>query len=53
MTFAIPAAELSPGERVQVYFEILNQEGSGWFEPDPFAGLPMPVVNVAVAPPSQ
>jgi hypothetical protein len=53
MMFAIPATELQPGERLQVYFEILNQDGSGWFEPDPFAGLPVPVVNVAVAPPSQ
>lgn len=53
MSFTIPATELSPGEDLLVYFEILNREGSGWFEPDPFAGLPMPVVNVAVAPPSQ
>jgi hypothetical protein len=53
MTFVIPASELSPGESLLVYFEILNREGSGWFEPDPLAGLPMPVVNVAVAPPSQ
>ena len=53
MTFVIPATELSPGENLLVYFEILNRDGGGWFEPDPFAGLPMPVVNVAVAPPSQ
>lgn len=53
MSFAIPATELSPGESLLVYFEILNREGSGWFEPDPLAGLPMPVVKVAVAPPSQ
>jgi hypothetical protein len=53
MTFAIPATELLPGESLLVYFEILNQDGGGWFEPDPLAGLPMPVVKVAVAPPSQ
>jgi len=53
MTFAIPATELSPGASLLVYFEILNGQGGGWFEPDPFAGLPMPVVSVAVAPPSQ
>jgi hypothetical protein len=53
MTFAIPASELSPGENLQVYFEILNHDGGGWFEPDPFVGSSMPVVNVAVAPPSQ
>lgn len=53
MNFTIPATELSPGESLLVYFEILNQEGGGWFEPDPLAGLPMPVVNVAVAPPAQ
>jgi hypothetical protein len=53
MTFAIPATELSPGENLLVYFEILNHDGGGWFEPDPLAGLSMPVVNVAVAPPSQ
>lgn len=53
MSFSIPAAELAPGEDLLVYFEILNQEGGGWFEPDPLAGLPMPVVHVAVAPPAQ
>jgi len=53
MNFVIPATEMSPGESLLVYFEILNHDGGGWFEPDPFAGLPMPVVNVAVAPPSQ
>jgi hypothetical protein len=53
MNFVIPATELSPGENLLVYFEILNHDGGGWFEPDPFAGAPMPVVNVAVAPPSQ
>jgi hypothetical protein len=53
MNFAIPATELSPGESLLIYFEILNHDGSGWFEPDPLAGLPMPVVNVAVAPPTQ
>ena len=53
MTFAIPATELPPGESILVYFEILNHEGGGWFQPDPLAGLPMPVVRVAVAPPTQ
>jgi hypothetical protein len=52
-SFSIPATELAPGQDLLVYFEILNQQGSGWFEPDPLAGLPMPVVKVAVAPPSQ
>jgi hypothetical protein len=53
VTFGIPATELAPGEDLLVYFEVLNQEGGGWFEPDPLAGLAMPVVKVAVAPPAQ
>lgn len=53
VTFTIPGSEVAPGEEIQYYFEILNRDLGGWFEPDPLAGIPAPVIKVDVAPPLQ
>ena len=50
--FTIPAEHLDPRWDLMYYFEVLNREGLGWFEPDPAAATPYHVVPAA-APDSQ
>lgn len=44
--FTIPGSELTGTWDLFYYFEVLNQEGSGWFEPDPLASAPYFVVHI-------
>jgi hypothetical protein len=44
--FTIPAAELAARGDLVYYFEILNQENAGWFDPDPRSATPYYVVRV-------
>jgi hypothetical protein len=44
--FTIPADDLPPNWDLLYYFEILNRENSGWFEPDPLLATPYHVVKV-------
>lgn len=39
-TFTIPGKDVSPNWDLMYYFEVLNNEGTGWFDPDPLADLP-------------
>ncbi len=47
VTFTIPAGDLPPNWDLLYYFEILNRENSGWFEPDPLVATPYHVVKVS------
>ena len=38
--FTIPGSDLTGTWDLFYYFEVLNREGSGWFEPDPLASAP-------------
>jgi hypothetical protein len=44
--FTIPGSELTGTWDLFYYFEVLNREGSGWFEPDPLAASPYFVVHI-------
>jgi hypothetical protein len=46
--FTIPPGEVSAKWDLQYYFEILNGEGGGWFQPDPLIATPYHVVRVEV-----
>ena len=48
-SFAIPADEISARWDLMYYFEVLNRERSGWFEPDPDRATPYYVVKVEPA----
>jgi hypothetical protein len=48
-SFAIPAEEISSRWDLMYYFEVLNRERSGWFEPDPDRATPYYVVKVEPA----
>jgi hypothetical protein len=45
VTFTIERADLPPSDIVY-FFEILNNENSGWFEPDPASATPYHVVRI-------
>jgi len=45
-SFTIPAEDVSSKWDLMYYFEILNREGSGWFQPDPHTATPYYVVKV-------
>jgi hypothetical protein len=45
-SFTIPAEDISSKWDLMYYFEILNREGSGWFQPDPHTTTPYYVVKV-------
>jgi hypothetical protein len=47
VTFTIPASAIARDGELLYYFEVLNREGSGWFEPDPFGAKPYLVVRIA------
>jgi hypothetical protein len=40
------AADLSPRRDLIYYFEVLNKERTGWFDPDPNLATPHYVVKV-------
>jgi hypothetical protein len=44
--FTIPAADLSRRWDLMYYFEILNKENTGWFDPDPRVATPYYVVRI-------
>jgi hypothetical protein len=44
--FTIPADEISGKWDFMYYFEVINSEGGGWFEPDPRTKTPYYVVKV-------
>ena len=46
LTFKIPAKDISPKWDLLYYFEILNDQQTGWFEPDPATATPYYVVTV-------
>ena len=44
--FTIPGSDLTGTWDLFYYFEVLNSEGSGWFEPDPLASAPYFTVHI-------
>lgn len=48
-TFTIPAEDIPPRWDLMYYFEILNPDNSGWFDPDPWLATPYYVVRVEEA----
>lgn len=46
VSFTIPAKDITGNWDLQYYFEILQADGSGWFEPDPLTATPYWVVHV-------
>jgi hypothetical protein len=45
-TFTIAAEEISTRWDLMYYFEVLNSERTGWFEPDPRTTTPYYVVRI-------
>jgi len=45
-TFTIPGSDISAEFDLLYYFEILNTQNTGWFEPDPMKATPYFVVRV-------
>jgi len=48
--FTIPARDVAGQWDLLYYFEILSQNGSGWFESDPYTATPYYVVRVEAPP---
>jgi hypothetical protein len=48
--FTIPASDIKEQWDLMYYFEVLNTESSGWFEPDPKTATPYYVVTIANPP---
>jgi hypothetical protein len=46
VSFTIPAAEITGNWDMLYYFEILDAEGHGWFEPDPLTATPYWTVHI-------
>jgi hypothetical protein len=46
VTFTIPGTDISAKWDLMYYFEVLNKEKGGWFEPDPAVATPYYVVRV-------
>jgi hypothetical protein len=44
-TFSIPAEDVSSRWDLMYYFEVLNRENNGWFQPDPRVATPYYVVS--------
>ncbi|HEV2202167.1 MAG TPA: hypothetical protein VGR73_20295 [Bryobacteraceae bacterium] len=44
--FTIPGSDLTGTWDLFYYFEVLNNEGSGWFEPDPLTAAPYFTVHI-------
>ncbi len=51
LTFTIPASDVSVNWDLLYYFEILNHDNGGWFEPDPVTAAPYHVVSITAPPP--
>jgi hypothetical protein len=49
-TFTIPPEDVTQKWDLQYYFEILNREGGGWFQPDPAQATPYYVVTTQPQP---
>jgi hypothetical protein len=49
--FTIPAEAMQLKRDLTYYFEILSNQGSGWFQPDPQTQTPFYIVRVQPAPP--
>lgn len=45
LEFTIPASDISPNWDLMYYFEVLNTELGGWFQPDPLVATPYYVVE--------
>ena len=45
-SFTIPAADISERWDLMYYFEVLNADGGGWFQPDPLRETPYYVLRV-------
>lgn len=46
VSFTIPAKEITGNWDLQYFFEILQSDGGGWFEPDPLTATPYWIVHV-------
>ncbi len=46
VSFTIPGSEITGNWDLQYFFEILQADGSGWFEPDPLTATPYWVVHI-------
>jgi hypothetical protein len=46
VSFTIPGADITPAADLMYYFEVLREDGGGWFEPDPLERTPYYVVEV-------
>ena len=46
LTFTIPGSDIDDKWDLMYYFEILNKEKGGWFEPDPAVTTPYHVVRI-------
>ena len=44
--FTIPGEDISPKWDLMYYFEVLNDQKTGWFQPDPAMATPYYVVKV-------
>jgi hypothetical protein len=44
--FQIPAEDVSANWDLMYYFEVLNDQKTGWFQPDPLVATPYYVVKV-------
>jgi hypothetical protein len=44
--FTVPGADVRPGFDLMYHFEVLREDGGGWFEPDPRDATPYHVVPV-------
>jgi hypothetical protein len=44
--FVIPAEDVAPQWDLMYYFEVLNDQNTGWFQPDPATATPYYVVSV-------
>jgi hypothetical protein len=51
MSFTIPGPDIAVNWDLLYYFEILNRDNHGWFEPDPLAGAYYDLVTIAAPPP--
>ena len=49
-SFTIPASAVTPHWDLLYYFELLDEQGGGWFYPDPFERTPYFVVAVEIPP---
>ena len=45
--FVIPGADITDRYDLMYYFEVVNETGGGWFEPDPLSRTPYFVVSTA------